>query len=547
VGKMAYVALGGRQPAGGMGLVGREEGNLRSAMVRAFARGARQEGAAIAGMLHDYLERAGRLRERDGLVEWARAQMPEGGAPDGAACAAICQHAWSLFTQGQADQAVRQVQDLIARLEAEGLAGGADPAFQIALSYHYLGRIYVGARRPDLALEPLQQAITRFERLPGEAARGNLAAALGDVANAYRLLGRFDAALQAAERGLAIHREQGHEREVASGLGRIAAILVRQQHYAEAEVRYAEALRAAQAAGDLGLQGLMLQHQASLQDDLGRQERAVALYQQAMAFFQRAGDMGGEMQTCDLLATAERKRGQLEAAEAWYARSRELALQLNDRYHQAVVAQNVGILYQVRAERAQDPAARAALLRQAIGSVQESLRIALELQDQVGAAASYFQLGVLYRMAGDLERAEEHLLQALRIYEPLNHPEVYKVYANLAEIARARGDGEAAARWQAKRDAKVAELERLRRGEGDKETGGQGDKETGGQGDKETGGQGDKETGGQGDRGTRRQGAGTSDPGVGAGGVPGAGGGGPGAAGGGGGAGAVGAGAAAAR
>jgi len=485
--QMADGALGGRQPAAGMGLVAREEGSLRSAMARAFARGARYEGWQIANTLRGYLERAGRLRERDGLVEWVRGQMPAGGALDQAACDVIRQHAWSLFTQGQADEAARRVQDLIARLEAEGLAEGADPAFQIALGYRRLGLIYVNADRPDLALEPAQKAIGMFERLAGEAARGNLAAALGDLANAYSALGRFDAALQGAERALAIERELGHDRGIAAGLGLIAAILVGQQRYAEAEARYDEALQAAQAAGDLGLQGAFLQHQAILQDDLGRQERAVALYQQAMALFQRASDVGSEMRTCDLLASAERLRGQLEAAEAWYARSRELALQLHDRAQLATTAHNVGILFQTRAEQATDDAARAAFLRQAIGSVQESLRIKMELQDQVGAAASYFQLGVLYWMAGDLDQAEEHARQGLQVSESLNLPDVYKDYGNLAEIARARGNGEAAARWQAKCDTKMAEVERLRRGGGDGETGGQGDKETGGRGDREVG------------------------------------------------------------
>ncbi len=51
--------------------------------------------------------------------------------------------------------------------------------------------------------------------------------------------------------------------------------------------------------------------------------------------------------------------------------------------------------------------------------------------------------------------------EALLIYEPLNLPSVHMTYGSLAEIARARGDAEAAAEWQAKRDAKIAELERL--------------------------------------------------------------------------------------
>jgi hypothetical protein len=69
-------------------------------------------------------------------------------------------------------------------------------------------------------------------------------------------------------------------------------------------------------------------------------------------------------------------------------------------------------------------------------------------------------------MLGDLDRAEDHLCQAAGIWEPLEHPDVYKVYANLAQVARNRGDAEAAAEWQTKCDAKIAELERLRRGVG---------------------------------------------------------------------------------
>ena len=53
----------------------------------------------------------------------------------------------------------------------------------------------------------------------------------------------------------------------------------------------------------------------------------------------------------------------------------------------------------------------------------------------------------------------------MKIREALGLPDVYKDYWTLADIARDRGDAEAVAMWQAKRDAKLAEVERLRRGE----------------------------------------------------------------------------------
>ncbi len=82
-------------------------------------------------------------------------------------------------------------------------------------------------------------------------------------------------------------------------------------------------------------------------------------------------------------------------------------------------------------------------------------------------ASSHFQLGVLHQMLGDLDRAEEQLLKGLAIVEPLNLPDVWKDYTELANVAEARGDAETAAAWAAKRDAKLAEAKRLAGGDGD--------------------------------------------------------------------------------
>jgi hypothetical protein len=159
------------------------------------------------------------------------------------------------------------------------------------------------------------------------------------------------------------------------------------------------------------------------------------------------------------------QRGNLDAAQAWYERARELAHRLNDQAQLGAVSQNLGILYQTRAEQSTDPTQRDALLRQAVQSVQESLHIKLERQSQIDAASSYFQLGKLYRMLGDLAQAEQHLEQARAIYEPLDHPNLYIVYGDLARVAHARGNAAAAAEWRIKSEAKEAELVR-RRGTG---------------------------------------------------------------------------------
>jgi hypothetical protein len=68
-------------------------------------------------------------------------------------------------------------------------------------------------------------------------------------------------------------------------------------------------------------------------------------------------------------------------------------------------------------------------------------------------------------MLEKFDRAEENFQRSLRIHESLGSPDLYKDYTNLARNARNRGDDRAAAEWQAKRDATIAEAESLDHGD----------------------------------------------------------------------------------
>ena len=94
------------------------------------------------------------------------------------------------------------------------------------------------------------------------------------------------------------------------------------------------------------LVGGILQHQGSLSGKRGNLPRSAKLFEQAIHLFQRAGNQEGEMQTFDLLAGTEERRGHLDAAEAWYAKSRELAEARSDQVQLATTAHNLGVLYQ---------------------------------------------------------------------------------------------------------------------------------------------------------------------------------------------------------
>jgi tetratricopeptide (TPR) repeat protein len=349
------------------------------------------------------------------FTAWVRNTLGAQSDPDIANYIALREQAWRHCTQGEHGTAVGLLQDLITRLESQ----------------------------------------RRTERSNQE-----LATTLGVLAAVYRNTGRPAAALAAAERELHIYRSLGQDREVANALGSMAELLTRQRRYADAEARYADAFYAAQMAGDSSLQGIILEKLGVLKRRQEHHDQAILLFKEAIRLFQRAGAQEEEMRVWDLLATAEVQQGDLETAELSYARSFELAERLAERNQLAINAQNVGILYQKRAEQTADSEIRVALLQRAIVSVEKSLAIKLDMGNEVGAEASYFQLGILYWRLGQWEKAEQYLIQATELSEALNLSKVYKNYNVLARFAQGRGEQDTAAHWQAKCDAKVTELQR---------------------------------------------------------------------------------------
>jgi tetratricopeptide (TPR) repeat protein len=457
VGGEAYGALFGANPSAGMALMRDEEANYRVAIAHAFQGGERQLGWALTDTLREYLERDARQRERDRLVCWVREQLLADNIWDEAACASIRDYAWTLFSQGQVPEAVKALEDLLTRLKKEELSDGSDSMAQEALTLLSVGRIRHSNGQSELALDSLEQAVDVFEQL-GEPQRVSLAAALGELANAHHNLGNYEKALSANEHSLAISRELNQAREIAANLGRGAGILMDLQRYSEAEWHYSEALRTAQQANERELQETLLQNRGLLQYRLGNRGRAIELYQDAITRSQQAYNLIGEMQTSTLLGNAERELGNLDAADGWYQRARELAVRLGDDSQLGEVEHNLGILSLTRAEQVSDVVQRTQLLQQAVDLVQEALRIRCELPAQVPIAESYFQLGVLYLMRNDLAQAEMYLLNSKDLRENLGLPVISETYANLAQVAYERGNVVEAARWQILYEAAEAEL-----------------------------------------------------------------------------------------
>jgi tetratricopeptide (TPR) repeat protein len=451
-------ALHGSEPASGMAVMGREEANLGRAAALAFEIGSSVAGARLAQTIGTYLAMTGRTRDHARLTAWVQGHMA--GAVGPARWQVERSHAWGLFLAGKRHEAVVMLErqlEMIERVHAD--------VRQRANCQSALGRILVQAGQHGRALHILEKAI---EGLEAAGEFGNMSVALGEQANALMRLGRLSEALASAERSVAIDREHGNARNLAAGLGRIAAVLSDQYRFREAEERLEEALRAAGQARDTGLEGTLLQHLGTVFFQQGDHGRAATRYKEALALFQAVENRVSEMRTADLLGSAEAERGQHEAARAWYMEAERLARILGDDGQLAATSQNMGILLQQQALRlpAEATAARRHLLSEAVVSVTLGLTLERGRGNEVGAAGSHSQLGVIYRELGVLDEAERCTREALAVRERLNLPEVYKDYRNLEEIAIAGDHADEAAAWRAKKEAKLTELGRLAQGDG---------------------------------------------------------------------------------
>ncbi|HEY2738326.1 MAG TPA: tetratricopeptide repeat protein, partial [Thermoanaerobaculia bacterium] len=338
-------ALHGSQPRAALEVLNREEANYRNVVQWAVAD---QQLPAAAGMgetFRNYLERSGRLRERDAWVQWLKDAVGQQGFTAEAA-AYEQQHAWTRFTQGDPQGAVGQLKALIERLRQ---TTDFDPAFQLATAILTLGRVLHNAGASAQAIPILREAVGHWEalvekaggrpwaellaapdRAKAESELGNLSATMGDLANALHNAGRHDEALAVAEECLQLDERMGNHREAGVGHGQCASILMAEGRYDEADARYDLALAAARQAGDKGLEGTTLQHQGSLARERNQLERASHLYQQALDHFREAGNNQGVMLTYNSLGLVEQKMGRLAEARAWYEKSRELAVQLKN-------------------------------------------------------------------------------------------------------------------------------------------------------------------------------------------------------------------------
>ena len=195
------------------------------------------------------------------------------------------------------------------------------------------------------------------------------------AATAATRLGELDLGTSLAEKALQQYRRRGDRDGRMRSLNLLGAIQFERGNMAEAEQRFAEALRLGRQLGDSLMLARACNNLASVAQLQGRSDDAVALYREALLAYQRLGDRRGMAETYHNLGLVYRQAGEWREAED----------AANDAVRHADVVGEGSLLALVLTGRAELSVERddPALARR---ELERAGRLAREASDAIGAA-----------------------------------------------------------------------------------------------------------------------------------------------------------------
>jgi CHAT domain-containing protein/predicted negative regulator of RcsB-dependent stress response len=173
--------------------------------------------------------------------------------------------------------------------------------------------------------------------------------------------------------------------------------------------KYQQALAYFQTAGDRYRAALTLNEIGQCYAVLGEYRQAGVYFSQALQLYQELGDRYLEASGVNNLGRLYDVLGEQERAINYLVRGLELAREQKDRSSEASILNNIGKLYFNLAD-----------WQRALEYYRESLPLYQSLGDQRRLGIAYQNIGIAYTFLGDQDRAMEHLSKALELRQSAN-------------------------------------------------------------------------------------------------------------------------------
>lgn len=277
-------------------------------------------------------------------------------------------------------------QDLQSVLERSLVACSKGSALH-AICLSWLARAHLTLGRLDIAEAMYKESLGISEALD---CKEEIAIAVGNLGNVYRVRGALDQAEAFYNQALDISKTLGVDAGIAADYGNLGNVY--------------------QARGEL--------------------IQAEAVYLQSFEIYELLGDKGGMADNYGNLGCVYQTRGDLEQAERMFQKAIEINEELGHQSAMASQFGNLGNVYQTRGEldQAHEMYCRAIDINEAIG-------------DNLGVATQLGNIGVLYRLCGEVNQAAQLFKQALDLSDAIGYSEGVAVQSgNLGLVSQACGD-----------------------------------------------------------------------------------------------------------
>ncbi|WP_293024084.1 MULTISPECIES: CHAT domain-containing tetratricopeptide repeat protein [unclassified Moorena] len=278
--------------------------------------------------------------------------------------------------------------------------GEANSLYNLGVTYYHLGNY-------KKAIDYHQQSIA-IKREIGD--RQGEAGSLNHLGSAYVPLGDYKKAIDYYQHFLAIKREIRDREGEADSLNNLGIVYYHLGKYKKAIDYHQQSLTIAREIGNRLGQGHSLNNLGATYSQLGDYKKAIDYYQQSLTIAREIGNRLSQGNSLNNLGSTYDNLGDYKKAIDYHQKSIAIARDIGDRKGEAASLGSLGIAY----DNLRD-------YKKAIDYYQKSIAIARDIGDRKGEAASLNNLGVTLLKINQLEPAEIHLYDAIKILEYIRH------------------------------------------------------------------------------------------------------------------------------
>jgi tetratricopeptide (TPR) repeat protein len=284
-----------------------------------------------------------------------------------------------------------------------------------------------------LLLGKFDQAIAAYERslAIGEELgdRRHIGMVLNSFGGALQARGRFDQAIAAFERSITIREELGDQRSIGMVLNSLGGALQAKGQFDQAIAAFERSLTIREELDDRRSIGMVLNSLGGALQAKGQFDQAIAAFERSLAIGEELGDRRGIGMILNSLGGALQAKGQFDQAITAYECSLAIGEDLGDRRHIGMVLNSLGRALQAKGQ-----------FDQAITAYERSLAIGEDLGDRRHIGMILNSLGGALQAKGQFDQAIAAFERSLVIGEELgDRRHIGMVLNSLGGALQARG------------------------------------------------------------------------------------------------------------